>query len=114
MKILLVEDNEGEQLIIKEAFEEAKVYCELDMVDDGEQAMQYLENQGPYQDASRPDLIILDLNLPKIKGREVLQRIRQSERLAHIPVIILSNSRALKDICQCYELHASAYVGKPP
>src|SRR5262245_40426814 len=113
MKILVVEDNEGEQLIIKEAFEEAKVYCELSMVNDGEEALQYLENQAPFQDAIRPDLIILYLNLPKIKGQEVLARIKKNVQLSRIPVIVLSNSRTTKDICQCYELCANAYVGKP-
>jgi len=114
MKILLVEDNEGEQLIIKEAFEEAQVNCELAVVSDGEEALKYLKNHGPFKEAARPDLVILDLNLPKVKGQEVLKEIRAERRLSHIPVIILSNSRALKDVCECYELHASAYVGKPP
>jgi len=113
MKILLVEDNEGEQLIIQEAFSEAKVNCDLSIASDGEEAIKFLTNQAPFSEAPRPDLILLDLNLPKINGQEVLSSIRQNPRLKHIPVIVLSNSRTLKDICQCYSLNASAYVGKP-
>ena len=113
MKILLVEDSEGEQLIIQEAFREAQVFCDLRIASDGEEALKLLNNEPPFTKAPRPDLIILDLNLPKINGQEVLSCIRKNTRLEHIPVIVLSNSRTLKDICQCYALNANAYVGKP-
>ena len=113
MKILLVEDNKGDQVILQEAFEEAKVECDLSIVGDGEEAIQFLKKTGKFKEAQRPNLIILDLNLPKKSGLEVLSEIKRDPEIENIPVIVLSNSTAKKDICSAYALNASVYVGKP-
>ncbi len=113
MNILLVEDNPGDQALIKEAFEEAAVDCQLNVVTDGMEAIRYLHREKEHITALRPDLIILDLNLPLKDGREVLMEIKKSPDIGHIPVLILSNSSAKKDICDSYRLNASVYVGKP-
>jgi CheY-like chemotaxis protein len=113
MKILVVEDNKGDQVILREAFQEAQVDCQLDMVKDGVEAMEYLRREGGFSDALKPDLIILDLNLPKKNGREVLTELKQDPKLQHIPVLVFSNSVSPKDICECYALNANVYAGKP-
>ena len=113
MNILVIEDNEPEQVILKEAFEEAGVRCNFDMVKDGVEALEFLTRQGDFSLAARPNFIILDLNLPKKKGQEVLTEIKTNPKLEHIPVLVLSNSESPKDICQCYALRANAYVNKP-
>lgn len=113
MRILLVEDNKGDQVIMGEAFEDAKVQCDLVIVSDGVEALRYLKKGGEYNADHLPNLIILDLNLPKQNGSEVLAQIKKDPKLQHIPVVVLSNSQSPKDICQCYALRANAYVGKP-
>ncbi len=113
MRILLVEDNLGEQTLIKEAFAEVDIKNDLDIVKDGMEAMRFLNREDEYQGAFRPSLIILDLNLPKKDGREVLADIKGNPQLKTIPVLILSNSSSLKDIGECYNLNANVYVGKP-
>lgn len=113
--VLVVEDDPGDQLLIGEAFEafpEADTR-ELVMVDDGEQALAYLHRDDPYPDAMRPDWIMLDLNLPKYDGRQVLAEIKSDEDLHLIPVVIFTTSTAPKDISGSYQLHANAYVTKP-
>ncbi len=108
-----MEDNKGDQVIMKEAFREAQVDCCLNMVNDGVDAISYLKREGNFKDAVRPHLIILDLNLPKKNGREVLAEIKGDERFRHIPVLVFSNSVSPKDICECYSLQANIYAGKP-
>jgi len=113
VKILLVEDNIGDVGLIEEVFEEAKIKNILHVAQDGEEAVLFLRGKGKLLSSSRPDIIILDLNLPKKDGREVLREIKEDEKLQNIPVIILTSSSAEKDILQAYELHANAYVTKP-
>jgi CheY-like chemotaxis protein len=112
-EILLVEDNEGDVGLIEEVFEEAKIRNSLHVAEDGEEAVLYLHSEGKFSGSPRPDLIILDLNLPKKDGREVLRDIKKDENLHNIPVIILTTSTAEIDILRAYELHANAYVIKP-
>ena len=112
-EILLVEDNEGDVGLIEEVFEEAKIRNSLHVAKDGEEAVLYLHSEGKFSGSSRPDLIILDLNLPKKDGREVLRDIKKDENFHNIPVIILTTSTAERDILRAYELHANAYVTKP-
>jgi CheY-like chemotaxis protein len=112
-EILLVEDNEGDVGLIEEVFEEAKIRNSLHVAKDGEEAVLYLHSEGKFSGSPRPDLIILDLNLPKKDGREVLRDIKKDENLHNIPVIILTTSTAERDILRAYELHANAYVTKP-
>ncbi len=97
----------------QEAFEEHKVRNKLNVVSDGEEAMAYLRREGQYADAPRPDLILLDLNLPRRDGREVLAEIKRDEELCQIPVVVLTTSQADEDILRSYQLHANAYVTKP-
>jgi CheY-like chemotaxis protein len=111
--VLLVEDDPGDTLMIREAFEDNKVQNNLASVTDGVEAMQYLRQEGPYADAPRPDLILLDLNLPRKDGREVLAEIKGDESLALIPVVVLTTSAAEEDVLRSYRLHANAYVTKP-
>ena len=113
IEILLVEDNPGDVLLTQEAFSDAKIANNLHIVRDGEEALAYLNRQGDFQGASRPDLILLDLNLPKIDGREVLDNIKSDETLKRIPVVVLTSSEAEQDIIQTYDLHANSYVVKP-
>jgi len=112
-EILLVEDNEGDVGLIEEVFEEAKIRNSLHVAKDGEEAVLYLHSEGKFSGSPRPDLIILDLNLPKKDGREVLRDIKKDENFHNIPVIILTTSTAERDILRAYELHANAYVTKP-
>ncbi|MCA1004713.1 response regulator [Rhodococcus hoagii] len=111
--VLLVEDDPGDELMTREAFEFNKVGNNLHVVRDGEQALDFLYRRGEYADAIRPDLILLDLNLPKYDGRQVLETIKSDQDLADIPVVILTTSGAEEDIVRSYKLHANAYVTKP-
>lgn len=111
--ILLVEDNPGDVRLIQEVFQDGKIFNQIDIARDGEEAMSYLYQQGPYKNASKPDLILLDLNLPKKNGSEVLEEIKSDERLKRIPVIILTASRAEEDIARAYNRHANCYLTKP-
>jgi two-component system response regulator len=113
IEILLVEDNPGDVDLTKEALEDAKVCNRLHVVDDGEKALEFLCRKGPYVDAPRPDLILLDLNLPKKDGRQVLSEIKADAELAHIPIVILTTSQADEDILRAYQLHANCYISKP-
>jgi CheY-like chemotaxis protein len=112
INVLLVEDDPGDVLMTREAFEEY-LNNRLDVVSDGADALAYLRREGEYADAPRPDLILLDLNLPRRDGREVLAEIKADDSLRHIPVIVLTTSRADEDVLRSYQLHANAYVTKP-
>lgn len=112
-EILLVEDNPGDAFLTKEALRESRFLHRLSIVEDGEEAMQFLRRQGNYGDAPRPDLILLDLNLPKMDGRELLAEIKEDAHLRHIPVIVLTTSDARQDIWGAYKLHANCYLTKP-
>jgi CheY-like chemotaxis protein len=111
--VLLVEDDPGDTLMIKEAFEDNKVRNRLSTVADGVEALAFLRRQGEYADAARPDLILLDLNLPRKDGRQVLEEIKDDPELRTIPVVVLTTSEAEEDILRSYSLHANAYVTKP-
>ena len=111
--ILLVEDDPGDELITREAFEHNKVKNRLHVAHDGEEGLNYLYRRGEYQDAPRPDLILLDLNLPKYDGRQLLEKIKSDPDLSRIPVVVLTTSAAEEDILRSYKLHANAYVTKP-
>jgi CheY-like chemotaxis protein len=113
IEVLLVEDDPGDTLMIREAFEENKVRNRLTCVADGVQALEYLRREGDNADAPRPDLVLLDLNLPRKDGREVLAEIKGDEALSTIPVVVLTTSAAEEDVLRSYELHANAYVTKP-
>jgi chemotaxis family two-component system response regulator Rcp1 len=112
-ELLLVEDNYGDVLLTREAFGDAKVANNVTVASDGEEAMRRLRREAPYEDHPRPDLILLDLNLPCMDGREVLQAIRSDPELMRIPVIVLTSSKADVDILKSYELKANGYVVKP-
>ena len=112
-EILLIEDNSGDVLLTKEAFEEIDYKDHINVARDGEDALDYLYKRGPYERAARPDLILLDLNLPRKDGREVLQVIKQDDSLKSIPVIVLTTSKSDRDIKICYDLHANCYITKP-
>jgi two-component system response regulator len=113
IEVLLVEDDPGDVLLTREAFEHNKVSNRLHVVNDGEQAMAFLRGEGVFGRAPRPDLILLDLNLPRKDGREVLAEIKSDPGLRVIPVVILTTSEAEEDILRSYHLHANAYVSKP-
>lgn len=113
VQILLVEDNVGDIRLTKEALKEAKVRNILEAVIDGDEAMKYLRKQGKYAKALKPDVIMLDLNLPKKNGLEVLKEIKEDPALRRIPVVILTTSKAETDIVRSYDLHANCYVTKP-
>ncbi|MFD6525809.1 response regulator [Isoptericola sp. NPDC060185] len=113
IEVLLVEDDPGDVLMTREAFEEHKVVNRLSVVADGVSAMAYLRKEGEHEDAPTPDLILLDLNLPRMDGREVLAAVKADERLKHIPVVVLTTSEAEEDVLRSYSLHANAYVTKP-
>jgi chemotaxis family two-component system response regulator Rcp1 len=113
IQVLLVEDSPGDIRLTQEALKDAKIHINLQVVRDGEQAMSFLMRKGEYRNAPRPDLILLDLNLPKKDGREVLQEIKESETLKIIPVVILTTSAAEADILRSYSLHANCYISKP-
>jgi len=113
VEILLVEDNPVDILMTKHALQEAKVFNTLHVVEDGEEAMAFLYREGSYADVPRPDLILLDLNLPRKNGREVLAEIKQDPRLLQIPVIILTTSEEERDIALCYQTHGNCFITKP-
>ena len=113
VEILLVEDNPGDVRLTREALREGKVRNNLNVVGDGVEALAYLRRQGKYASAVRPDLIFLDLNLPKKDGREVLAEVKEDPELRHIPVVVLTSSQAEQDIVRAYDLHANCYVTKP-
>ena len=113
VEILLVEDNPGDVRLTKEALKEGKVYNNLHWAKDGVEALEFLRRQGKYANAPRPDIILLDLNLPKKDGREVLVEIKGDNELALIPVVVLTTSKAEEDVLKSYELHANCYVTKP-
>jgi chemotaxis family two-component system response regulator Rcp1 len=113
IEILLVEDNPGDSRLAKEALKESKLRNNLHLVEDGVAALEFLWRTGRYADKPRPDLIILDLNLPRKDGREVLAEIKNDEDLKRIPVVILTISKAEEDIIRTYNLHANCYVTKP-
>jgi len=113
VEILLVEDSPGDVRLTIEALREAKVRNNLRVVGDGVEAMAYLHKQPPYTKAARPDLVLLDLNLPRKDGREVLAEIKTDPELMTIPVVVLTTSRAEEDIMRAYEFHANCYISKP-
>ena len=113
VQILLVEDSADDILLTQEALRDAKIANELSCVMDGEAALDYLRGVGEFADRTRPDLVILDLNLPKKDGREVLREVKEDEGLRHIPVIVLSTSGAAEDILGAYNQHVNAYIQKP-
>jgi CheY-like chemotaxis protein len=113
IEILLVEDNPGDVRLTVEALEEAKVINHLTVLEDGAEALTYLRRQGAYAEAARPHLIILDLNLPKKDGREVLADIKEDDSLKRIPVVVLTTSDDEQDVLKSYNLHANCYVTKP-
>lgn len=113
IEILMVEDNPGDVRLTVEALKEGKVRNKLHVVEDGVEAMAFLRGEGEYADAPRPDLILLDLNLPRKDGREVLAEIKGDPNLRRIPVVVLTVSEANEDILKSYDLHANCYVTKP-
>jgi CheY-like chemotaxis protein len=113
INILLVEDNEPDVVLTQEAFREAKISNALYVVEDGVEAIDFIRRQGKHADVPRPDLILLDLNLPRKDGREVLQEIKSDPALASIPVVILTTSDDEKDIVRAYTSHANCYIVKP-
>ena len=113
VNILLIEDNPGDVRLTQEAFKEAGIEVNLLVAMDGLEAIQKLRKKPPHEDHSDPDLILLDLNLPKLDGREVLERIKSDEKLRMIPVVILSTSNAEQDIINSYQLHVNCYLNKP-
>jgi CheY-like chemotaxis protein len=113
IEILLVEDSPGDVRLTQEVLKEAKVRNQLHVVGDGAEAMTFLKKEGKYADAPRPDLILLDLNLPKKDGREVLDEIKSDENLRRIPVVVLTISKSEEDVFKSYDLHANCYITKP-
>ena len=113
IEILLIEDSPGDVRLTQEALKDAKVRNNLFVVDDGEEALALLHRQGAYDGSPRPDLILLDLNLPRKDGREVLTEIKDDPQLRRIPVVVLTSSRAEEDILKSYDMHANAYITKP-
>ncbi|HLX42613.1 MAG TPA: response regulator [Bryobacteraceae bacterium] len=113
VEILLVEDNPGDIRLLQEAFKEGGLTCRLNITRDGEQAMAYLHQEGPYTQSPRPALILLDLNMPRMDGRELLAEIKSEREFSRIPVMILSTSTDQEDIQKAYELHANCYLPKP-
>ena len=112
-RILMVEDNEGDVLLTRLALKDSKILVELDVVEDGVEAIDYLRHRGKHAGAPRPDLILLDLNLPRMDGREVLAEVKSDPDLRRIPVVILTGSSAEEDLVRAYDLHANCYVVKP-
>jgi CheY-like chemotaxis protein len=111
--VLLIEDDPGDVLITREAFEHNKIENTLHVATDGEEGLDYLYRRGQYEHAPRPDLVLLDLNLPKYDGRQLLDTIKSDPDLCHIPVVVLTTSAAEEDVLHSYKLHANAYVTKP-
>ena len=113
VEILLVEDDPGGVLMTREAFQDYKLRNQLHVVNDGAEALAFLRQEGEYADKPRPDLVLLDLNLPRMDGRQVLEAIKSDAELASIPVVVLTTSEAEEDVVGSYSLHANAYVTKP-
>jgi two-component system, chemotaxis family, response regulator Rcp1 len=113
IEILLVEDNLGDMRLTEEALKEGKVYNNLHWAKDGVEALEFLKREGKHENAPRPDIILLDLNLPRKDGREVLEEIKTDDDLKRIPVVVLTTSKAEEDVLRSYALHANCYVTKP-
>jgi CheY-like chemotaxis protein len=113
IEVLLVEDDPGDVVMTREALAESKVLNALNVVSNGEDAMRFLRQEAPYEDAPRPGLVLLDLNLPRLDGREVLGLIKGDPDLRRIPVVVLTTSQAEEDVLRSYDLHANAFVTKP-
>ncbi len=113
IEILMVEDNPGDARLAEEALRDGKVFNNINVVPDGEQAMHYLRRQDCFTDAKRPDIILLDLNLPRKDGREVLAEIKSDPTLQRIPVVVLTTSESEEDILHTYDLHANCFIIKP-
>ena len=113
IEVLLVEDDPGDELMTREAFEENKIGNRLHVAHDGEEALDFLYQRGEHASAPPVDLVLLDLNLPKYDGRQVLEQIRSDPELTHLPVVILTTSSSEEDILRSYKLHANAFVTKP-
>ena len=113
INVLLVEDDPGDVLMTREAFEDNKLRNRLSVVSDGVSALEFLRKEGEHVDAPTPDLVLLDLNLPRMDGREVLQALKADANLRSIPVVVLTTSEAEEDVVRSYSLHANAYVTKP-
>ncbi len=113
IEILLVEDSPSDAQLAIEALQAAKIANRLNHVEDGVEAMRFVRRQGPYKDAPRPDLILLDLNLPRKDGREVLEELKEDPDLKTIPVVVLTTSRSEQDVLRSYKLHANCYISKP-
>jgi len=113
VEILLVEDNPGDERLTREALREGKVYNNLHWVKDGVEALEFLRKRGKHAQVPRPDIVLLDLNLPRKDGREVLEEIKTDDDLKRIPVVVLTTSKAEEDVLRSYNLHANCYVTKP-
>lgn len=113
IKILLVEDNPGDARLIKEALKDSKIYNTLETVNDGRQALAYLRKDGDYKKATTPDLILLDLDLPHVSGREVLELVKADKKLRVIPIVVLTVSPSDQDVLNAYDMHVNAYIKKP-
>ncbi|MDQ1599297.1 MAG: hypothetical protein QOD68_771 [Actinomycetota bacterium] len=113
IEVLLVEDDPGDVMMTREAFQDYKLHNELHVVSDGSEAMAFLRQEGEYAGRPRPDLVLLDLNLPRMDGRQVLEAIKSDPELASIPVVVLTTSENEDDVLRSYSLHANAYVTKP-
>lgn len=113
IEVLIAEDNPDDVFLTQEAFKDAKLSINLSVVEDGQEALDFLRRRGPYADAPCPDLILLDLNMPKKDGREVLKEIKTNDKLRLIPVIVLTTSSAVEDINEAYQLYANCYITKP-
>jgi len=112
-QILLVEDDPGDEMMAQEAFADDQLVSRLHVARDGEEALDFLYRRGSHADAPRPDFVLLDLNLPRVDGREVLRTIKADPSIASIPVVILTTSSAVEDIVACYSAHTNAYITKP-
>ncbi len=113
IEILLVEDNEGDVFLTKKAFQKAKIVNNIYVAPDGEVAMEMLKNEAGYEDIPKPDIVFLDINLPKKDGKQVLAEMKADENLRRIPVVILTSSQAEQDVLKSYDLHANSYIVKP-
>ena len=113
IEVLLVEDNPGDVRLTREALKEGKIRNNLSVAKDGVEALAFLRREGEYAGAPRPDVILLDLNLPRKDGRQVLEEVKRDATLRQIPVVILTSSQAEEDICRAYDLHANCYISKP-
>lgn len=113
LEVLLIEDDEDDVRLTREALKDSKVIVSMEVAVDGEEALRRLRRQGSFADAARPDLILLDLNLPRVSGREVIKELKQDPELKLIPVVVLTTSEADSDIVKCYDLGANCYITKP-